>query len=172
MFGLFRKKRSVETEQARPVQTPTDMISYNENFISELLSDHGELMRIFYAIKESAERDDSKGAIKLIQKFTRLLRGHLLKENIRLYVYLQQLFENDPESEEIVKQYKREMQGIGLKLNKFFTKYSTMSVEDFDKVEFAAELEHIGEILFDRLENEEKALYPLYAPPNSYQRHR
>ena len=60
------------------------------------------------------------------------------------------------------------MQKIGRAVNKFLEHYSQLPWTEEQKNSFPEEFNTTGSILLDRIEREEKILYPLYLHPETY----
>ncbi|MBK6742437.1 MAG: hemerythrin domain-containing protein [Hydrogenophilales bacterium] len=113
-------------------------------------------------------RDGARWRVTLAQ-FGDALRGHILKENIRLYVYLKHSLQGDEDSTAIVHQFSREMHHIGLAVTDFLTRYTgDRNWDDAQWSVFERDLKEVGAVLTRRIETEESILYPLYLPPGDY----
>lgn len=169
MFGLFkrREKQAVAEVQSQPA--PSQGISYDSGLIDQFHAEHQALLKLFTIIKTAAEKQDFKLVQKNLKKFTSILRGHLLTENVKLYVYLSKELAHDPENKEIIMTFRREMMGIGKAVNQFVTRYDKESWTLDMERNFLGELVSIGEVLVHRIEQEESTLYPLYMPEAHYQ---
>ncbi|MGH1538787.1 MAG: hemerythrin domain-containing protein [Arenicella sp.] len=159
MFSLFKK-----TKKVTDVKTLTNSygLRYDPTLIDGFKNDHKHLLFLHQAMVDSSKKGDFKTFHLTLKRFTRVLRGHLLKENRYLYTYLEPSLESDPDSGKIVAGYKREMQGIGSQVNDFIAKYSKIRLSSEEKSTLQRELEPIGYVLSERIENEEEVLYPLY----------
>ena len=168
MFGLFAKREKHESAPLTITAQGTE-IHYDPNLISNFHDEHKILLDLFGKISESANSGKFDEVKNYLNKFTKLLRSHLLKENLKLYLYLQHALSKDKESQKLVGNYRHEMQGIGKAVNAFVTKYRDSDFEsDAQRSEFQRELDAIGPVLVERINNEENILYPLYDVPDSY----
>ena len=173
MFGfLFKRKKGAETnkemEQAAPVPVSGTHLYYHANLIENLTDDHQTLLDLFGKISAAYEEKNFDVVSKNLNKFSGILRGHLLAENVKLYVYLQHVLANDDENSAIIRDFRKEMQSIGKAVNDFLHKYSIEDWGTKTKQSFGGDLAAIGEVLVKRIEMEERALYPLYMPPDAY----
>lgn len=170
MFGLFKKQEKKKAAPATPVmsQASNKGISYDQSLIDQFEAEHQSLISLFGKIKTSAESQDFKGVQKYLKKFTSVLRGHLLTENVKLYVYLSKALANDIENKEIMMTFRQEMMQIGRVVNQFVTRYEQTIWDNDMKANFLDELLAIGDVLVRRIEQEESVLYPLYMPEDHY----
>lgn len=168
MFGLFKRREKQVIESATERKS-SEGISYDSGLINQFHAEHQALLRLFTVIKSSAEKQDFKSVRKNLKKFTSVLRGHLLTENVKLYVYLSKELAHDPENKDIIMTFRREMMGIGKAVNQFVTRYDKEVWSLEMERTFLPELVSIGEVLVHRIEQEESTLYPLYMPEAHYQ---
>lgn len=169
MFGFLKKKKQ-RAENIQPTLAPTVNagIGYDDELINTFQAEHQGLLRLFGDIKAAAERDDFKLVQIKLKKFTSILRGHLLTENVKLYVYLSKELAHDPENKDIIMSFRREMMQIGKVVNQFVTKYDRLLWTLDMRQDFLPELLAIGQVLIERIEREESTLYPLYMPKENY----
>ena len=166
MFGLFKKKSEARPEKASASTTPG--ISYDPELIGQLADEHQSLLSIFGEMSDAAEKQNWPLTQKHLKSFATALRGHLLAENVKLYVYLSKSFASDPETQNIAKEFRKEMMHIGRAVNQFVTRYEVAAWSEEMKENFSSELAGIGEVLVKRIEHEEQSLYPLYLPEDAY----
>lgn len=163
MFGLFKKKTDVIR-----VKDTTPGVHYDAFLIDRFTREHQELLEQFGLIQSYAETGQYHQVQKAIHLFAVGLRDHLLTENIKLYIYLAKAFENDEDTHELIKDFRREMMQIGKVVNQFVTRYDTPEWSDAMKADFLGELLSIGEVLVERIKREEEVLYPLYMESDQY----
>lgn len=144
---------------------PGTRIGYDPALVVGLLNEHRLLLDIFGAIAADTKADKFATVEQRLEHFRVALRNHLLKENVRLYVYLEHLLEGDSSSHEMMHDFRREMDGIGKVVVGFLTKYQSIGSQPQLQVQFPQDLEQIGKALVARIESEENTLYPMYAPP-------
>jgi len=168
MFGLLKKRRNSKVLKKNTVSSPSEGISYDDNLIETFQDEHQTLLKLFGIIKSAAEQKDFKLVQVKLKQFTSILRGHLLTENVKLYVYLSKELANDPENKEIIMSFRREMMQIGKVVNQFVTAYSKPVWSTDMREYFLPEFLDIGEVLVERIEREENTLYPLYLPKDHY----
>lgn len=140
-------------------------ITYDAHLMPALLQDHQELVLLFQEVKNHAIAGNTKAAGQALQVFRSRLTEHLLIENTRLYVYLKRTLETDePESAALAKSFQREVHQIAQALIGFVEKYTADHEQALAEPTFILELNTIGDALSARIQREEAALYPLYAP--------
>jgi len=112
-IGDYFKNKQASNSVKRPVinTSPTDQFSikYDPNLIEELEQDHAKLVRLYEQIwsKGFATSNFPKTS-SLISKFKSLFQAHLLTENVKFYVYLEQTLAQDPHNLKIVKEFRTE----------------------------------------------------------------
>lgn len=180
MFDFLFRKKPTDPAPASPspaaspapagtpapaAHAPGTSINYDPNLVATLHEDHRMLLEIFKAISEAAARKDLATVQQRLEHFRIGLQDHLLKENVRLYVYLEHMLRGDPPSHELIHEFRREMDGIGRVVVGFLTTYKLIASQPELADSFAKELAQIGKALVARIEREESTLYPLYAQP-------
>lgn len=167
MFGLFKKKEENQANPAAPdapAPNPQGGIRYYPNLIQELVGDHRKLHALREHIFDSFTRRDLKSIAKDLKEFGALVRNHLLTENMRLYIYLQQKMANDEVNTSLVRSFRKEMDGIAKTALDFLDKYKDIETQSASElVTFTQELDKIGSVVDERMQREEATLYPLYA---------
>lgn len=184
MFEFLWKRKaapapSEEPKQAEPPQlepqqgvAPGTQLHYDPNLVPGLVAEHQILLGIFGEIGAAMDQKNMALVKQKLGEFGDALRGHLLKENIRFYVYLQHSLEGEPDNAAIMRDFRKEMQHIGKAVADFLHKYT--AEEDgwiWDETmwqSFQQEVGGIGKVLVKRIQTEENILYPLYLPVQDY----
>jgi regulator of sigma D len=138
-------------------------ISYDPGLISKLKDDHKKLVGIFTAIVNAYNASQYDKIPQLLGDFKVELQAHLVLENIKFYVRVQQQHAHDAENSEYIAELRKEMDGIARTVRQFINRYVNERLNDSNKAEFKATLDTIGSVLVRRIENEENTLYKLYA---------
>ena len=120
-----------DSKSASAVAAPDTSIAFKPALITELQSEHRELLHLYKSLISAHQRADFDAAVVCLKRFTYALRAHLLKENLHLYVYLKHALRHDPESSALMASMRLEMGKIGRVLNDFVTRY-TSSPWDLD----------------------------------------
>ncbi|MDP2762778.1 MAG: hemerythrin domain-containing protein [Sideroxyarcus sp.] len=179
MFKFLWKKIGlpVQDDAVKPAVRPMaaegqtvsgTQLHYDPDLVSNLLADHQMLLGIFGDIAAAMKLKNMKLVKEKLGKFGDELNGHLLKENIRFYVYLQHSLNNDPENAATMLGFRKEMQQIGKAVVDFLHRYTTEG--DWNEAtwqSFQQEIGGIGQVLTKRIQREENSLYPLYLPPKN-----
>lgn len=169
MFGLFKKNDS-ETDtkpiahQGEQFTAPGTEIHYHPDLIAQLKGDHQDLLNIYGEIKTAFNNNDYVTVSEKLNQFRTGLQGHLLSENVRLYIYLDHCLAGDETNSELIRDFRREMGDIGKTVMNFLKKYEAIGVDQDLAPSFARDFETLGKVLGERIQREEKVLYPLYLP--------
>jgi regulator of sigma D len=143
---------------------PGRSLSYDPDLVKSLKDDHQALVQIFQRIDSACHALKFAECREALRQFRSRFTDHLIVENTRFYLYVKQGMEAaDPASAEIARGFQQEMNQIAKVVTAFVDKYSG-SEEVLKSAAFAQELKGIGDALAERIEREEKALYPLYVP--------
>ena len=137
-------------------------IRYTPDLIEDLERDHQALLRSYGRLVKTANKTDFSTFKAELAVFKSLLVAHLLKEAIRLYIYLRQQFKADAAMHGLVTSYKVEMDGIGRVAMGFIDTHLNASAGTVDFSTLTAQLSALGKVLGDRIRREEAELYPLY----------
>lgn len=166
MFGFLFGKKKKDDEPAKPVhgEAPGTHIAYSPELVSELKDDHQELLKLFGAISAAHARGDLEETCELLDRFRSALGEHLIKENVRFYIYLEHALKKDQSSYELVHQFRREMDDIGKAVMAFLKRYRNLASDPALAKSFGADLGEIGKVLGERIRSEETTLYSLYLP--------
>ena len=174
MFKQFFKMfdqyiNAPEITEPKPEVVPGTKLAYNSNLIKELTLEHKKILTLYTSIADLLDKGDYQSIQKQLKVFASALRSHLLKENLKLYVYLTCALARDTENLEIMTEMRREMGRIGRAVNQFLSRYTEpVSWTREIQQSFPGEFKQIGEVLADRIQREEETLYSLYMPPSSY----
>lgn len=158
LFGSSEK--AAEADRTSP-STATG-ISYDALLIQKLKEDHQELVKLFTAIKSAASEGHFSEVPKILSEFKLALQTHLAVENVRFYVYVQQIYANDTDTSDFISGLRTEMNGIARVVMKFTEKYGATQLSHDNVTGFLAELGEIGSVLVKRVQLEESRLYSLY----------
>ncbi len=174
LFTFFSRSKAQKivdnknTESANFTPLPGTELNFYPDLIDNLKDDHQNLLAIYTAMGEALENENFSQLTELFNQFKVQLHRHILKENLKLYIYLTHAITNDQKSLDTIRELKSEMQKIGRAVNKFLEHYSQLPWTEEQKNSFPEEFNTTGSILLDRIEREEKILYPLYLHPETY----
>lgn len=169
MFGFFKKKAKQENTPSEPEKkttytAPGTEIHYSPDLIGTLQQDHKNLLALYGDIANAFKEQKYKDVSSMLNELKSGLNAHLLKENVRLYIYLDRSLSNDTISSELIRGFRKEMDDIAKVALKFLQKYETIGVDEDLASHFASDFETIGKVLVERIKKEEETLYPLYMP--------
>ncbi|MCW8918543.1 MAG: hemerythrin domain-containing protein [Gammaproteobacteria bacterium] len=169
MFGFFKKK--ADRHAATPTKTeenahtaPGTQIHYSPDLIASLQSDHQNLLALYGEINNAFTEKRYADVSSMLTTFRGNLNAHLLTENVRLYIYLDHSLANDASSHDLIHGFRKEMDDIAKVALGFLRKYEAIGVDDDLAAHFATDFATIGKVLVERIQKEEKTLYPLYMP--------
>lgn len=139
-------------------------IAYDPQLVDSLKRDHGDLVKLFGAIGDEAQRGNFQQIPQMLMAFKVHLEGHLIAENVRFYNYVENSLQGDVESTNLVRSFRREMNAIARGVVDFVKKYQISAFDQQMREEFLADYKTVGGLLVQRIEREESSLYPLYHP--------
>lgn len=143
---------------------PGHALSYDPGLVKSLQDDHQALVQIYQRVDAACRALKFTECKEALRQFRARFTDHLIVENTRFYLYVKHSMEaSDPASAEIARGFQQEMNQIAKVVTSFVDKYSG-NEEVLKGADFAQELQGIGKALAERIEREEKALYPLYVP--------
>lgn len=163
--GAQPPDQTARSPATRAAIAPGTQIHHDPRLIEALKEDHRLLLDIFGAIDAARIQGDMLTVQTRLNQFRTVLRDHLLKENVRLYVYLEHILAGDPTSHQAMREFRHEMDGIGRVVAGFFAKFKEIGLHPEMAGEFGTDLSAIGAALVARIRREEETLYPMYAPP-------
>lgn len=137
-------------------------IKYYSDLVDEMVDDHRALLAAYGDLVKAATAKDASSFKLLLLKFKSLLVAHLLKEAVKLYIYLRQKLKGDESAYSLVTSYKSEMDGISRVAMAFVDEYIAKPTHQIDFNQLAVQIREIGLVLGDRISREESELYPLY----------
>ncbi len=172
LFGRKARPASVVAKPVAPViepaaRAPGTAINHDPHLIEHLQDDHRRMLDLFGSIIEASRSGKLADAQELLERFRSAIMDHLLKENVRLYIYLEHVLVDDPVAHELMHGFRREMDAIGRVVVDFLGKYKSIASRPDLAAAFAADLAGIGGALAARIHREEETLYPMYEPPSS-----
>ncbi len=141
----------------------SNSIQYSPDLIEGFERDHRALLLSYGQLVKLANQANYPVFQAQLAVFKSLLVSHLLKEAVKLYIYLRQQFKEDPAIHSLVTSYKLEMDGIGRVAMAFVDGYLSTPADKVDFSEMSAKLGDLGKVLGDRIRREEAELYPLYS---------
>ncbi len=163
-----RNKEDSKTKSNETKTAPGTQIYYHPELIDELTKDHQVLVELAGTIKQLYDDGAFDSIRDMLSRFGSLLRGHLLKENIKLYAYLQHVLAGDEENTALMQGFRNEIKDIGRTVTAFLHKYSKRDWDIELRTSFGGEFDKVLTTLGKRIQTEESILYKLYLPPDAY----
>lgn len=139
-------------------------ITYDPQLVGKLKQEHQELLRIFTAVKTATAQCHFDLLPGMLAEFKHAFLNHVGLENVKIYVYMQQHWETDPETLSFVSGVRKEMNEIARVVMKFVDAHIATPPAPVSLMAFNAELDKVGTALRKRVEMEEARLYELYRP--------
>jgi hypothetical protein len=169
LFG--RSKSAGRDTHPRPVSelygrtaTAARGLAYDPRLIDNLQKDHRDLVNLFGLIGECAQRNDYTRVPQLLVDFKTGFEAHLIAENVRFYNYVENSLEGDQENYALIRSFRREMNQIARGVVDFVKKYQLTQFSTDVRKSFLDDYQAVGALLTQRIEREERNLYPLYQP--------
>lgn len=160
MFGGNREAaRDVET---RVREKGANYIKYDPGLVPRLVDDHEEIVGLFLEISSSLSAREYRVIPQQLMNFKMRLESHLLTENVRFYNYVEQQLADDPDNTALIRDFRKEMNTIARTVVNFIRKWHSTPILHHNAVQFEKEYHQIGEALQQRIQREERDLYPLY----------
>ena len=171
-MGLFsnwfngRKNTSITpaTTTLHYSRPPERSIAYDPGLVDSLKHDHTELVAMYGQLGQDVKDGQFNRIPNALLAFKTRLEAHLLIENVRFYVYVEQSLAGDSENMALIRGFRREMNSIARGVVEFVRRYQNTRVTADNSLHFMREYEEVGQLLAMRIEREEHNLYPLYAP--------
>lgn len=166
-MGFFSRLFGFGKASVAPVvaeRMPDTGIAYDVALVPKLKADHQQLLSMFGKISQIAADGKFDELPGLLKKFKLALQTHLVTENVRFYVYVQQRQASDPGASSLIADLRKEMNGIASAAVQFINRYETAVFTQDVATEFRKDLANIGDVLVQRINTEETSLYTLYLP--------
>jgi len=170
LFGNWFKGKPQQEDTRSAVKTleylkpPERTIRYDPGLVENLRHDHSELVSMYGQLGQDVRGGHYQRIPNGLLAFKTRLEAHLLIENVRFYVYLEQALAQDSDNMAIIRDFRREMNGIARGVVEFVRRYQQLRVNSTNANDFMREYDEVGKLLVMRIEREEGNLYPLYAP--------
>ena len=173
IFKLFGDSRTavVESPEVQPVQPSpraarpepvATRIQHDSRLVGDLMQDHVNLVNHFTALLPLLRAGDVRGFRNSLASFKTEFQGHIIKENVKFYVYLEQSLAGDDTNIELIRDFRREMNAISRAVVQFCNKYIDARIDGTVVKQFENESGEIAKALLSRIEREERDLYSLY----------
>ena len=131
----------------------------NKNLISLLIKDHQKLFELYTELHKSLESKNFEEIRLSIKHFVNAYHQHILLEDTKLYVALEEKYKDKKTILETIKVIEKDMNEITRSIKFFEKKYISLTPDKLNSC--IEELNYIGEVLTRRVELEENRLYNL-----------
>ena len=153
-----------DSAAAAPAALDQARFGYSPELIGSLTGDHADLLRRYRELEQLAHRGQHATIPMALAGFKNKFDLHVLNENLQFYCHLEQRLARRAGDLARLKGFRLEMNAIARSVVNFVKKYRVEGVRPDNVQAFLIELRGVGLQLVQRLEREEKDLYPLYAP--------
>lgn len=137
-------------------------VKRQDNLIKKLTDDHRVLMAQYGEIKHDADLENWHILEQRLGYFQVTLTDHLLVETVKLYSYLKQTHRHDDDAYASIQDFTAEMSVIRKNVTSAIANFRDISVNTEKQKTFPEVWRAIGIALGNRIQREEKSLYPLY----------
>lgn len=141
-----------------------DLPAYDLSLVGSLKYDHEQILVIYENIISAAEEKEYPKIQLLLKDFTVALTNHIQQEDEQLYGYLKTLAEQESKTtKKVIDRFTSEMKNISIEIFSFLSQSPCIPVNDNTVDKFIVRFNEIGKELLNRINHEEKVLYPIYA---------
>lgn len=137
-------------------------IRYDPALIGRLVEDHRALVALYQEILGAAEAGRLQETTALLAEFRKQLTAHLLTEAVKLYVYLRHRLGREPARLKQMRAFSSEMVKIGRVVIAVIEEHARLHDAPEKRAPFIERWKEIGAVLSDRIDREERLLYPMY----------
>ncbi len=157
-------EKSTAMNHADKAKKNNNLLFYNSKLINGLEKDHQVLLSLHAYIMKSATNKEYNSLSKAMVDFSEILTTHLRKESIDLYMYLEFVVikTDETDTRETFRAFRLEMKKISITVSSILHHYENTPVTDQTVEKFLIDFKELGNILVDRIQREEKILYPIY----------
>lgn len=179
LFGLFYEEHlplndistffinSKKTMTPSKNNMPRVNITYSPTLVPELINEHHGMLKHLATLLASFERKELSTTVRLLEQFKNETVEHVYKETVKLYLYLQYALVDRPDEFAEMHRFRKGMDHIVADTMNFIEQYETLETDVQQQKSFKAEMETLRDRWLERVEVEEKALFPMYQPPVS-----
>lgn len=158
----FSRKEKVIVKAPKKDDAANKKVNFNTRLIKNLVVDHQILLADFTQMMTAASENDYAVANQMLGVFTKKLIAHLNIEDIELYTFLEYMAKMTPEDKASMAGFKSEMSGIAIVVTDLVNKYTNKVVSESNVESFISDFGGVAPVLIDRIDREEKKLYPMY----------
>ena len=153
-------KSYTKSQQHKP---NTVLPTYDISLIGALESDHEQILTLYKKVLQKAREKDFASLQLTLVEFATAFTNHIQVEDEQLYIYLKTMASTKSSTEQkVVAEFSSEMKNISISIFSFFSQSPYIPVNEDTIDNFIVESKQMGALLEDRIEREEKILYPIY----------
>ncbi len=143
-------------------------ITYNPRLIVELIEEHKLLMSQLLGVETAFSNGKIAETHKKLEAFNASLGDHMLKKNIKLYIYMQYSMKHFNNNDVNIAKFKRSMTAASRHANTFIKNHENTLSKGRVKPTFGEDLDTIIQEIATHIEHEKSGLFPYYLPPDAY----
>ena len=147
MFGFKKKQKDFRPE-------------YDKKLVKQLQKEHLALFKKVHKIEIALFKKNVTKTKLELQQLKNATLEHFVQEDIKLYWYLKTLYKDDAQTLEKIQIFEESIKDIQVTVIKFFEHYTKKDTALDDT--FKEDFNGVVKALVNRIETEEKNLYPLY----------
>ncbi len=161
---MTRKNKSVKAKaKSERYNSSAFLPDYDISLIGALESDHEQISKLHKKVLKKAREKDFTSLQLTLVEFATALTNHAQVEDELLYGYLKTLASKKSQVEQkVVAGFSSEMKNISITIFSFLSQSPFIPVNENNIDYFIDEFREMGRQLQDRIEREEKILYPIY----------
>jgi hypothetical protein len=163
-FEISERDSSSKLNTKNQQQSSTKFLpAYDSSLIGALQSDHEEIIYLYDKVLNAAMNKEYASLQLLLVEFASSFTNHIHVEDVKLYGFLKTLVRNKCHLEQrVVANFCSEMKNTSISIFTFLSQSPYIPVKENTLEYFIKEFSEIGVILQDRIEREERILYPIY----------
>lgn len=145
--------------------TKTRRITYDDSLISLLEKEHEILLESFgRTLTDGFESGNFTLLCTQLSEFKTLFRNHVLKENVKLFCYLEKLTGNKSKPLIPLRKFRKDINNLSSDVINFCNKFERPIDVLLSQDSFKNEYQTAGRALIHRVQLVESEMYSLYAP--------
>ena len=139
-------------------------ITYHPDLIPRLCADHQVLLQQLELVQQYIEENNYQAIAPQLELFRQTMLDHITEENLKLYIYLQQSLNKDPEKYQKLRQLRKELNASLQIVLEFLNMYTLIQEKPELQDTVASDFKQIRSLYIERINIEEQRLFPLYQP--------
>ena len=137
-------------------------IRYSADLLNELDMQHQHLMQHYQDLVLILKNRKIALVKPLLQQLYTEFKLHTMQENVRFFCYLERKHQDDATVLNLLKQERKEAHQVSMQISRFMRKWSTVEITEQNLDALSEHFEQVGDLLKQRMHEEEQSLYPLY----------